>query len=237
MIVNYKKDGWEIVTQRSHGLLAAQICARWKITDQPQRWVETLIAVAEHDDVYNEFERDPLINSSGGPVDFKMTSFDKDASTKLIDMAVTKSSFIALMIAKHINFTHGDDSKAKPFLADLKKKENGWLKSAISSPAEVSEAYELLEFCDAFSLLICQEMIQPEQRSIEISSGPGGVSYSFTAKEENLIVTPWPFELPEFQVSFECRTLKQLSYSNNNEFRKMLRLAPVERKLLNICEK
>jgi hypothetical protein len=53
MIVNYIEPGWQIITQRSHGLLAAQICAQWKNNNQPKRWVETLIATAEHDDVYN----------------------------------------------------------------------------------------------------------------------------------------------------------------------------------------
>ncbi|RZK60343.1 MAG: DUF3891 family protein, partial [Pedobacter sp.] len=65
MIVQYDEKGWHIVTQRSHGLLAGQICARWKVTDQPEKWVETLIATAEHDDVYNEFERSPLIDENG----------------------------------------------------------------------------------------------------------------------------------------------------------------------------
>ncbi|QNN44838.1 DUF3891 family protein [Pedobacter roseus] len=55
MIVNYCNSGWEIITQRGHGLLAIQICARWKISGQPYRWVETLIATTGHDEVFNEF--------------------------------------------------------------------------------------------------------------------------------------------------------------------------------------
>jgi hypothetical protein len=30
MIVNYTEAGWEIVTQRAYGLLAAQIAQQWK---------------------------------------------------------------------------------------------------------------------------------------------------------------------------------------------------------------
>ncbi|WP_442591393.1 DUF3891 family protein [Pedobacter sp. AW31-3R] len=68
MIVNYTESGWQIITQRSHGLLAAQICAHWCKDNQPERWVDTLTATAEHDDVYNEFENDDLLNDNGGPV-------------------------------------------------------------------------------------------------------------------------------------------------------------------------
>jgi hypothetical protein len=30
MIVNYKVNGWEIVTQRTHALLAMQLALQWK---------------------------------------------------------------------------------------------------------------------------------------------------------------------------------------------------------------
>jgi hypothetical protein len=95
MIVNYSPTGWEIITQRSHGLLAAQICAQWRSDDQPERWVETLIATAEHDDVYNEFENENLLNENGGPVHFEATGFEKDYCQRLMGMAETKSAYIA----------------------------------------------------------------------------------------------------------------------------------------------
>ncbi|RYD69722.1 MAG: DUF3891 family protein, partial [Sphingobacteriales bacterium] len=127
MITTYTENGWQIITQRSHGLLAGQICARWKLSNQPDRWIETLIATAEHDDVFNEFERNPLIDENGAPINFKETSFDLDASTRLLDMALTKSRFIALLISRHIRFTHGDDPLAKEFISNLKKQEKHWL--------------------------------------------------------------------------------------------------------------
>lgn len=121
MIVNYKEDGWEMITQRAHALLAAKICAEWRVKDRPSRWTELLIAVAEHDDVFNELERGPLVRENGGPVDFKMTDFDLEASRELMNMALTKSSFMALLISKHIHFTHGEEPRAGEFLATLEK--------------------------------------------------------------------------------------------------------------------
>ncbi|MES2458897.1 MAG: DUF3891 family protein [Bacteroidota bacterium] len=160
MIVNYTESGWQIITQRAHGLLAAQICAHWRKDKQPRRWVETLIAAAEHDDVYNEWENEDLLNESGGPANFKQTAFNLELSERLIGMAETKSAYIALLISRHIQFVHGEDPGVKDFISVLKKRERDWLKAAAISKQEVDLAYELVEFCDAFSLLVCQGLIQ-----------------------------------------------------------------------------
>jgi len=234
MIVNYTESGWEIITQRSHGLLAAQICAHWKKNDQPERWVETLIATAEHDDVYNEFENEDLLNENGGPVNFKNTSFKKEYADRLIAMAETKSAYVALLISRHIQFVHGPDPEAASFIKTLRKREKKWMKVAETSEQEVSRAYELLEFCDAFSLLICQQQIQPEQRKIEISSGPDGTPYEMHAGEKGLEVSPWPFEENSFVVRYECRILTQLTFKDTKEFRKMISEAAVETRYLRL---
>jgi len=228
MIVNYTESGWEIITQRSHGLLAAQICAHWKKNDQPERWVDTLIATAEHDDVYNEFENEDLLNPSGGPINFNTTSFKKEYADRLIAMAETKSAYIALLITRHILFVHGPDPKAASFIKALREREKKWIHVAQSSKEEVRRGYELLEFCDAFSLLICQQQIQPEQRKIEISSGPDGTAYEMHAVGEGLKVNPWPFEETSFVVSYESRILPQLAFKSTAEFRKMIADAEVK---------
>lgn len=228
MIVCYNEKGWQVVTQRSHGLLAGQICARWKLDNQPTRWVDTLIATAEHDDVYNEFERNPLIDDKGAPINFKMTEFEEEASAKLVDMALTKSRFIALLISRHIAFTHGDDPKAKAFLTNLKKNELKWMAEAGTDQAEIDQAYELLEFCDAFSLLICEEQIPPENRRLEISNGPDGEAYMLYQSGDSLIVEPWPFEVDTFEVSYEQREINELKFENDENFRQTLKDAAVK---------
>jgi hypothetical protein len=234
LIVNYTENGWEIITQRVHGLLAGQICARWKISDQPLRWAETLIATTEHDDVFNEFQLGPLLTESGGPMDFKMTCFNEQACRQMIEMALTKSRFIALLFARHIGFTHGSEPAAKQYLADLKKLESKWIKEADSNTTEVNRAYELLEFSDAFSLLICQGQIPPEERKLEISRGPNGASYQFFQKENRLIVTPWPFEIKSFDVRYERRILKDLRFKSQTDFKNALRNAAVTLRILAI---
>lgn len=220
MIVNYKKSGWQIVTQRAHGLLAAQICGHWKKDRQPTRWVDTLIATAEHDDVYNELENNDLLNENGGPVNFKQTAFKLEHGERLIGMAETKSAYIALLVSRHIQFVHGDDPNAKAFISELRKRERTWLKTSGRSAEEVDRGYDLLEFCDAFSLLICQGLIQPENRKIEISRGPDGTAYEMYASADGVVVNPWPFEVNSFFITWESRTITQLSFEDVAEFRK-----------------
>ena len=223
MIVRYTVDGWEIVTQRNHGMLAADICARWKLEDQPKRWVETLVACAGHDDAFNELDGGDLITESGGPKNFNMGEFSEESAQKQLDLAITKSSFAALLTLKHIEFIHGDSPAAKAYLQRQNKLEKDLLGFADSTPEEVENAYQLLEFCDAFSLLICQNILQPEARSQEISSGPDGTSYEVITMGDCLKVTPWPFEVNEFPISYEIRCLQQLSYKTSAAFEKTLR--------------
>jgi hypothetical protein len=228
MIVNYTELGWQIITQRSHGLLAAQICAHWKEKPLPDRWVETLIATAEHDDVYNELETDNLLNDKGGPVNFKETEFRQDYCETLIKMAETKSVYIALLISRHICFVYSGNPKAEPFCKQLKKQEKGWLNVSRLKLSDVLSAYDLLQFCDAFSLLICQGLVQPEQRKIEISKGPDGKVYEMHSSGEGTIsVSPWPFDQSRFTVSYESRTLSKLIFSSLEDFRNEVLVAKV----------
>jgi len=141
MIVNYDEHGWRIITQRCHGLLAGQICAHWASVDRQERWAEILIATTEHDDVFNEFERNPLIDHNGSPLNYKMMGFDEGASKRLINMALTKSRLIALLISRHISFTHGKEASAKSFLNRLTKKELHWLREAGIKKADADSAY------------------------------------------------------------------------------------------------
>ncbi|MEO5910282.1 MAG: DUF3891 family protein [Pelobium sp.] len=222
MFVRYTQKGWKIILQRNHALLAAQICARWKIGNQPSRWVETLIACADHDDSSNELEDTKLLTDAGGPMDFGMGEFDEAKTRLLINMAITKSAFTALLVSKHFIFTHGNEPKAKKILSELEPKESEWIRVAETSKKEVEEAYRLLEFCDAFSILICQDAIQPEKRSMEISMGPDGKMYEVLEDDECLVVKPWPFEVDEFELNYEVREIGKINFKNDEQFRKIL---------------
>ncbi len=235
MIVNYTERGWSIVLQRAHGLLAAQICGQWKRDNQPERWVETLIATAEHDDGKDEMQDSDLIQENGGPKNFKMNPFQKDSCESLIERAMLKSRYIGILTSMHMRFLYQSDVSAKQYCRSLAVKEKRWISEADTTAEQVSASYELLEFCDSFSLLICQDLIQPEQRKMEISNGPDGKVYQLSMAENgNMIVDPWPFQNDSFTVGYERREMSQLAFSSNAEFIAKLKSVKVIMQMVTI---
>lgn len=229
MIVNYTEAGWYIIAQRSHGLLAAQICAQWKKSQQPQRWVETLIATAEHDDAHHEMEQEDLLEGTGGPKNFKAIPFEEAYCEKLLNLALSKGRYIALLISRHIQFLYEKNPHAKSYCRDIREREKKWIEEARTTSEDIDKSYQLLEFCDALSLLICQQAVQPENRKIEISKGPDGKSYQLSSNDnQQLTVSPWPFEEDTFAVTYESRLLKQLTFRDPEEFKKLFLSTPVD---------
>jgi Protein of unknown function (DUF3891) len=233
MIVNYTEEGWKIITQRAHGLLAMQIGMFWNEKERPRRWAETLVAIAEHDDAEVELDGERLLTKTGGPLNFDMKAFDLGHCERLYDLVLTKSRFIALLTAYHMNFLYRNDESKDPqckaFFKKLDQEQHRWTKELEMSTAELKTVYPLLEWCDAFSLLICQDQLQPEKRSVEISQGPDKRSYLLHKMDEKtLTVTPWNFCKKEFEVHYEYRCLPQISFSSDKEFREAFRVAEVK---------
>jgi hypothetical protein len=236
MIVNYTEQGWEIITQRAHGLLAAQVAMQWRKKDRPKRWTETLIAIADHDDAQIEMQADDLLTQQGGPVNFKMKKFEPEHCRRLHDFSVSKSRYIALLTSMHMVFLHmaeaGTDPLVKPFLAQQQKLQSVWMEQLGITQKEADSAYGLLEWCDAFSLLLAQHEVQPENRTIEVSRGPDNKQYKLVQNDNgSLTVKPWPFDEESFTLTLESRVLTTLQFKNVAQFKKELAEAAVVEKV------
>lgn len=232
MIVNYSEKGWEIITQRAHGVLAAQLAIHWQLEKPPDYWLETILAIAEHDDAENELDGESCLTDVGGPINFSMKQFDLENCQKLSSLSLTKSRYIALLTSLHMDFLYRKESKnnniAKVFLQQQKKARVLWQKQLNISTTELQRTYRLLEWCDACSLLICQRSIPPEGRCIEVSKGPAaGVNELSQAGENTLTINPWPFNRKSFPVSYESRTIAELKFDSSSTFRKAFLTAPV----------
>lgn len=242
MIVNYTKKGWQVVTQRQHGILAALFAAEWKISELPERWMETLLAIAEHDDAEIELDGENLLTDSGGPLNFDMKEFDEAYYEKLLRLTITKNRYIALLISFHIEFlcrkSAETNSKAKSFLKEQGILRQKWMHELNLKEKDVLRTYDLLEWCDACSLLLCQDLVQPQKRKLEISTGPDKNSYYVQqAGAQKLTITPWPFETEKFVVRFEYRLLNQLQFKSSAEFRKEFLSAEVRETIWEVVYK
>lgn len=222
--------------QRTHGVLAAQVAMHWRKKDRPDRWTETLIAIADHDDAQTELADDDLLTPQGGPVNFAMKKFEAQHCKRLHEFSVSKSRYIALLTSMHMCFLYSTESASNPlvapFLKEQKKLQSKWLKELKLSKKEANRAYGLMEWCDAFSLLLAQHEVQPEARVIEVSQGPDGKQYKLMRKaNDSLTVKPWPFEEDSFQLNLETRVLSTLQFSNVAQFKKELVEAVVVEKI------
>lgn len=241
MIANYTEEGWDLITQRSHGILAAQIAQHWQVAQRPERWTETLLAIAEHDDAMVELEERLLLTEAGGPLNFSMKKFELERCRRLSDYSISKSRYIALLTSMHMDFLYRgferEDAQAKAFLADQRKLQAQWRRQLGLSKPETERIYSLVEWCDALSLLLCQRQMQPDGRTVEISVGPDGERYQLVqVNETQLSVTPWPFEPDSFKVSFESRTIAQLQFANTDELKEAFLAAPVEETVWEITK-
>ncbi|UOE47925.1 DUF3891 family protein [Mucilaginibacter sp. SMC90] len=235
MIVNYTECGWEIITQRAHGMLAAQIAAQWEHGIRTERWTETLLAVAEHDDAQVEPEGNNLLTPQGGPVNFKMKAFEQRHCMQTIDFALSKSRYIALLCSMHLSFVYGDkcagNRQASQFFKEQLALQKTWRRELGLTANEAERDYRLLEWCDALSLLLCQHDTQPDARSIEISNGPADKTNFLIQLEKGILtVEPWPFETDQFELYFETRLIPQLAFKDAAAFRREFRKTGVKEK-------
>ncbi|MET3979321.1 hypothetical protein ABIB62_001907 [Mucilaginibacter sp. UYP25] len=232
MIVNYTEQGWEIITQRAHGLLAAQIAMQWREKERPERWTETLIANADHDDAQTELEADDLLTPQGGPIDFSMKKFEAEHCQRLHNFSISKSRYIALLTSIHMSFLHKGEARTNPevrsFLEEQVKLQKQWIKELGITSKEANRAYGLLEWCDAFSLLLAQNEVQPESRVIEVSQGPDDKQYKLMENDSGtLTIKPWPFDKNSFSLTLETRLLTTLQFKSCAQFKRELAEADV----------
>lgn len=233
MIANYTEAGWELITQRAHGILAAQVALHWKERGRPQRWMETLLAIAEHDDAMIELDGEQLLTEASGPINFTMKNFELEHCQRLSRFTQSKSRYIALLTSMHMDFIYRKDMQqdpnAKAFLEEQRKLQAQWRKELNISKTEAERTYAFMEWCDAFSLLLCQQAVQPEGRSVEISHGPDKEKYELLQTGPGqLTLVPWPFEESSFEVFFESRTIAQLEFKSSEELRALFLSAPVK---------
>lgn len=236
MIVRQHEKGWEIIAQRAHGLLAAQLGFYWKSTDRPLRFPETLIALAEHDDCQQDMRGRKQLTPAGAPIHFELLEYSLEQARDVCEMSLKKSRWNALLTSMHMSFLYeekrGSDPEMAQFLDEQKVLQKRFLRELKLKPEQARQAYEFLEWCDAFSLLLCLDKIQPEQRKMDISTGPDGTMYQVWQRESDgsLCVEPWPYECASFDVQVDYRVVAQLQFKNSEELGKALDEAPVDSK-------
>lgn len=233
MIVNPSDKGWNIIFQRSHALLAGKIAMQWKTSQRPERWIETLAAIIDHDDEQKDWRKGEHLTEAGAPMDFTILELDLEQAKNVVDNARYRSRWIALLISMHTSALYekmrGQSKDLDDFL-DEQQSYQQKLRFSLKVKKEAAErTYRLMFLCDACSLVLCKNEVPAGGRKLELGICPDGQSCFIYAKHEDLLsIDPWLFEVNQFQVSVEIFHLDQLAYKNDRELYEALDRAEIQ---------
>ncbi|MBB5283460.1 hypothetical protein HNQ92_001586 [Rhabdobacter roseus] len=232
MIVKAIPTGWEVIYQRAHGLLAAQLAHHWKWDEAPLYWTHTLLAIAEHDDGLAEAQSPHNLTEAGAPKHFMQLGYTPEQYRNVMEIASSKSRWNALMTSMHLTFLYSntkEDKELLKFLEEQLEYQRVLLKGLNIQKHQAERMYYFVEWCDALSLLLCMDRVQPDQRKMEISQGPDGTFHQlWQGPTGELRVEPWPFKENKFVVDVEYRNLDQLQFESIKALSEGLQKAPVQ---------
>lgn len=201
--------------------------------------VPTLIAIAEHDDGIEETTQNGNLTDAGAPRQFGISDESKKLEltqhVNVMEIANAKSQLNALLTSLHVNFLYGgshdrNGKKLNAFLKEQEKNRKDILKHLDIDQKYADRLYRFVEWCDAFSLLICMDKIQPEGRKIEISQSPDGdMNQTFYKAGKEITVEPWVFKSDTFKVFYEYKILEQLKFNSIEEFNKICQATSARR--------
>ena len=246
MIVISHQKGWKIINQRSHGLLAAMLAYQYAIDLPNDIIVPTIIAIAEHDDGLNETAQEKNLTVAGAPRDFRVSDETKKSDLtqqlNVMEISSSKSQLNALLTSLHMKFLYSgeqqkEDKDLDDFLTNQEKFRASILKNLKIDKKYADRLYRLVEWCDAFSLLICMDKIQPEGRKMEVSESPDGdMNQTFYTPNNEISVEPWCFKNDTFTVFYEYKILEQLKFDSIEEFDAVCKSTPVQREEFTFCK-
>lgn len=227
MICRRRGQGWEIVFQRNHALLAAEMIFDWKPESRPQPWFQLLNACTQHDHGWNETVSDALVDKNGHPVDFLHMPMEVTLamSRRNLDNASAQSRWCAILVARHAEYLYQskDDDQTKAYLAELQAYRQTQQVQIGVSDQHMEEMYDLLCWADTLSLLVCCDP-SDFTRSLDLTAQ--GLGYE--AKENGSVwnLHPWPYRTPYLQLQYEVHYLEQDSFASDQELRDALSQAP-----------
>jgi len=230
MIVLDKKDHFRIVYQRAHGMLAAKIAEKIEpALRPPQRlWLETLVAMADHDDGRRDWQENFHLNEANFPKDFTEFGFDYEQAVRVVNTAECKSSFVCLLVSRHlVELYHVlEDEQAKQLVEQEQERQKRLLGDLHLGKEEMESYYRLLKWCDELSLRICKEEYPDNDTGDFLEKLPTGKP-SYLAYKDGLLVYPWIFEKERVSFDYEYRKIPKRSYADDQDLRQALQEAKV----------
>ncbi|WP_181305159.1 DUF3891 family protein [Rufibacter sp. XAAS-G3-1] len=235
MIVNPHEKGWEIIYQQAHALLAAEIGFAWQTEKRPLHFLQTLAAIAQHDDGQRDLTGRYALTPAGAPANFTQLPFCLEQAQQVMQEARFQGRWRSLLTSMHLSFLYeelrGQKKLWDDFLDEQLASQKKWRHGLKIKKAQAQYAYDFMQWCDRFSLILCRNELPEMERALEISNGPDQIRYEATQLKTGTVrVSPWPFQEKQVALSVEARCLTQLQFSSDQELSSALEQAPITRK-------
>jgi hypothetical protein len=238
MIVTMTNEGWDVIHQPAHALLAAKLAYHWKQNERSPFWLELLTTIAQHDNQQRGLEGDIYLTSTGAPKGFTVSSGEGDVDSleqprEVLHQARYQGQYVSLLTSMHVHTLYeskrGSAKALDKFLAEIEAQQKEWRKSLGISVKQAKADYALLLWCDRCSLILCQDEIPEAGRRLEVQRGTKNIRHFLWQRDDKTIgVEAWPFEEEKFSVDVEVQQLKQLRFENEAALRRALQEARVE---------
>lgn len=260
MIARKMGDGRLLcVHQTTHGLMAAQFCRHWGNVDfaTPQPYTPVMMAIAQHDNGWYEWELAPRLCVDGFPMDF-MTHTHQTEKTILwqrgIDRVWAQHPYAALLVSRHASILYekfldqgayeGENRRAViGFLADQK----GMMERArrllggdldllaAMQPEFIETNTRLLQFGDQASLQISV----PWSAETTLTHCPldytgATVEMRMRYNDQTISFDPWPYGVDQFEVTLEGYLIEGDHFADEADYHRALAEASFYRKTWNV---
>ncbi len=236
MIVNSTQQGWDVIIQRSHGMLAGQIAFALLDLRDAKYLLETWQAIISHDDYKEDLSGTRYITAAGAPKDFTMFEMTDEErfqeAKRRIENQTLRHRWIGLLQSRHVEALYANqniDINLKQLIKDEKKRRGRVLKELKLTSEELEQSYEFLGWADRCSLILCRNQIPAMGRHLEIVTTNSGTRYEIRARDDqSLEVSPWPFLKDHFEVGLDVHQLTTLQFANDAELLQALLESPTE---------
>ena len=250
MIVREMPNGQLLcIHQTSHALMAEEFCRHWGNADfaTPAPYSETMLAIAQHDNGWHEWELAPQLRDDGFPMDFVHHTdvIEKIALwRRSIDRAASQHPYAAVLVGRHASLLYHsildtfEEENEKPhvaeFIADqalllefLRHKQTeetalaGWLREET-----VAANTSLLQFGDLAALKLTMPWGQGRISLCPVDGRGTFSDIDMRFDHKTVTFDPWPFGIPQFTVSMQGWLLSQQTFPNEETYRTALAEAP-----------
>lgn len=245
------------IRQTTHALLSQAFCRHWGNAQfaRPAPFDAVIMAIAQHDNGWIEWEAAPEIRADGYPMDFLA---GPDLATKValwqrgIERAAAHHPYAGVLIGEHAAALYTNDlprlqgadkAKVEQFLAAQTARVHAvrtafaaspsWEKAL--QPARLQANTRLLQFGDSISLRLCVPW-EPEAELANCPVDGAGEYTTLHVRVHKGVVTfdPWPFAVDAFNVEIHGQVLNRRTFASNAEYRAALAAAPIEHLMWNV---